>query len=70
MQTGAFSLKGNASALVKNLQAMGFNPSMHVVSNGSKKTYRVQLGVFPNKDKAMLIQEKLARIGFPKTIIK
>ena len=70
VQTGAFSLKENANTLVKKLQTKGFNPSMHVVSNGPKKTYRVQLGVFPNKEKAKLIQEKLARAGYPKTIIK
>ncbi|HCG73419.1 MAG TPA: hypothetical protein DE038_08965 [Nitrospina sp.] len=42
----------------------------HVVSKGKTKTYLVQLGVFPNKEKAKLAQEKLARAGYPKTIIK
>jgi cell division septation protein DedD len=40
------------------------------VSKGKTKTYLVQLGVFPNKEKAKLAQEKLARAGYPKTIIK
>ena len=70
MQTGAFSLKENANALVKKLKKNGFTPLIHVVPNGPKRTYLVQLGVYPNKDKAKLIQEKLARIGYPKTIIK
>jgi len=70
VQTGAFSLKENANALVKKLKKNGFTPLIHVVPNGQKRTYLVQLGVFPNKDKAKLIQEKLALIGYPKTIIK
>lgn len=70
VQTGAFSLKKNADTLVKKLKDKGFTPLINVVPNGKKKTYLVQLGVFPNKDKAKLIQEKLARIGYSKTIIK
>lgn len=70
VQTGAFSLKKNAGALVKQLQEKGFSPSIHVLTKGTKKTYLVQLGVFPNKEKAKLAQEKLARSGYPKTIIK
>ena len=70
MQTGAFALKENANTLIKKLQAKGFAPLMHVASNAQKKIYLVQLGIFPNKEKAKLVQEKLAREGFPKTIIK
>ncbi|MBC8282863.1 MAG: SPOR domain-containing protein [Nitrospinae bacterium] len=70
VQTGAFSLKKNADVLVKKLKAKGFSPLTHVVTRGQTKTYLVQLGVFPNKEKAKLAQEKLARAGYPKTIIK
>ena len=55
---------------MKKLQAKGFSPLTHIVSKGKTKTYLVQLGVFPNKEKAKLAQEKLARAGYPKTIIK
>jgi cell division septation protein DedD len=34
------------------------------------KTYMVQIGVFPNREKARLTQEKLTRAGFPKTFIR
>lgn len=70
VQTGAFSLKGNADKLVKKLQKKGFNPSVNSIANGSKKIYLVQLGVFQNKDKAKDVQAKLALAGYPKTIIK
>jgi len=70
VQTGAFSLEKNAGNLVNKLKAKGFTPLINVVSNGQKKTYLVQLGVFPSKEKAKLVQEKLALNGYPKTIIK
>ena len=70
VQTGAFSSKKNADNSMKKLQAKGFSPLTHIVSKGKTKTYLVQLGVFPNKEKAKLAQEKLARAGYPKTIIK
>ncbi len=70
VQTGAFSSKKNADVSMKKLQAKGFSPLTHVVSKGKIKTYLVQLGVFPTKEKAILAQEKLARAGYPKTIIK
>jgi cell division protein FtsN len=55
---------------MKKLQKKGFSPLTHVVSKGNTKTYLVQLGVFPNKKKAKLAQEKLAHAGYLKTIIK
>ncbi|MBT5471814.1 MAG: SPOR domain-containing protein [Nitrospina sp.] len=70
VQTGAFSLKKNAEASMKKLKAKGFSPLIHIVNKGEAKTYLVQLGVFPNKEKAKLAQEKLARAGYLKTIIK
>ena len=70
MQTGAFSLDKNANVAMKKLKSKGFSPLIHVVSKGKSKTYLVQLGVFPNKEKAKLAQEKLARSGYPNTIIK
>ena len=70
VQTGAFSSKKNADNSMKKLQAKGFSPLTHIVSKGKTKTYLVQLGVYPNKEKAKLTQEKLARAGYPKTIIK
>ena len=70
VQAGAFSLEQNANTLVNKLKAKDFTPLINVVSNGQKKTYLVQLGVFPSKEKALLVQGKLARIGYPKTIIK
>ncbi|MEK9629651.1 MAG: SPOR domain-containing protein [Nitrospinota bacterium] len=70
VQTGAFSKKQNAEASMKKLQDKGFSPLIHVVTRNNKKTYLVQLSVFPNKEKAKLAQEKLGRAGFPKSIIK
>ena len=70
VQTGAFSLKENATKLVKKLQTKGFNPSVNSIANGSKRFYLVQLGVFQNKEKAKEVQTKLARAGYSKTIIK
>jgi cell division protein FtsN len=70
VQTGAFSSKINAEASLKKLQSKGFSPFIHIVAKGNTKTYLVQLGIFQNKEKAKLAQEKLARAGYPKTIIK
>jgi len=70
IQTGAFFQKKNAEISAKKLQAKGFSPSIHVVTKNNTKTYLVQLGVFPNKEKTKLAQEKLARAGYTKTIIK
>ena len=69
-QKKIISVQQNANTLVNKLKAKDFTPLINVVSNGQKKTYLVQLGVFPSKEKAMLVQGKLARIGYPKTIIK
>jgi len=70
IQTGAFFQKQNAEISAKKLQAKGFSPLIHVVTRNNTKTYLVQLGVFPNKEKTKLAQEKLARVGYAKTIIK
>ena len=70
IQTGAFFQKKNAEISAKKLQAKGFSPLIHVVTRNNTKTYLVQLGVFPNKEKTKLAQEKLARVGYTKTIIK
>ena len=70
VQTGAFSQKKNAEASLKKLQSEGFFPLIHVLSRDDTKTYLVQLGVFSNREKAKLIQAKLARAGYAKTIIK
>ena len=70
IQTGAFFQKKNAEISAKKLQAKGFSPLIHVVTQNNTKTYLVQLGVFPNKEKTKLAQEKLARAGYAKTIIK
>ncbi len=70
VQTGAFSQKKNAEASIKKLQSEGFSPLIHVSNRGDTKTYLVQLGAFFSREKAKLIQEKLARAGYAKTIIK
>ena len=70
IQTGAFLQKKNAEISLKKLWAKGFSPLIHVVMRNKTKTYLVPLGVFPNKEKAKLAQEKLARAGYAKTIIK
>ena len=70
IQTGAFFQKKNAEISAKKLQAKGFSPLSHVATQNNTKTYLVQLGVFPNKEKTKLAQEKLARAGYAKTIIK
>jgi len=70
IQTGAFFQKKNAEISAKKLQAKGFSPLIHVVTRNNTKTYLVQLGVFPNKEKTKLAQEKLARAGYVRTIIK
>ena len=70
VQTGAFSQKKNAETSIKKLQSKGFSPFITVLNRGNTKTYLVQLGVFPNREKAILAQEKLAQAGYAKTIIK
>ena len=70
IQTGAFFQKKNAEISAKKLQAKGFSPLIHVATQNNTKTYLVQLGVFPNKEKTKLAQQKLARAGYTKTIIK
>ena len=55
IQTGAFFQKKNAEISAKKLQAKGFSPLIHVVTRNNTKTYLVQLGVFPNKEKTKLV---------------
>ena len=59
VQAGAFSLEKNANTLVNKLKAKDFTPIINVVSNGQKKTYLVQLGVFPNKRESNTSSRKI-----------
>ena len=48
---------------MKKLQEKGFSPLIHVVTRNNTKTYLVQLGVFPSKDKSNGILDALEESG-------
>ena len=69
LKVGQFNNLKAAQKLQDSLSLKGFLSKTHKADLPSK-TYIVQMGVFPNREKALLTQEKLARAGHPKTFIR
>ena len=69
LKVGQFQNLKDAQKLQDRLSLKGFLSDSHK-ANAPAKTYIVQLGVFPNREKALLTQEKLARKGYPKTFLR
>lgn len=67
VQCGAFSIKGNASALKARLVSEGFTDAYVVSING---LYKVQVGAFTVKDYAVKLQEKLKNKGYNTFIVQ
>lgn len=69
LKVGQFSNLNDAQKTQDSLSLKGFLSESHK-ADVIVKTYMVQLGVFPNREKARLTQEKMARAGFSKTFIR
>jgi cell division septation protein DedD len=69
IKIGQFSNLKNAQKAQDRLSIKGILSESHK-ADVSAKTYMVHLGVFPNRERARLTQEKLTRAGFPKTFIR
>ena len=69
LKVGQYRNAKDAQKAQDRLSIKGFLSESHK-ADVPVKTYMVQLGVFPNREKARLTQEKLARAGFPKTFIR
>lgn len=60
MQTGAFSNKTNADAMLQKVKAAGFDTYMVKVDN----LYKIQVGAFSKKANADAMAAKLKAAGF------
>jgi cell division protein FtsN len=69
LKVGQFSDLNDAQKAQDRLSLQGFLSESHK-TDVHVKTYMVQLGVFSNREKARLIQEKMSRAGFSKTFIR
>ncbi len=69
LKVGQFKNLQDAQKVQDRLSIKGFLSESHK-ANVPVKTYMVQLGVFPSREKARLTQEKLARAGYPKTFLR
>lgn len=69
LKVGQFKSLKDAQKAQDRLSLKGFLSESHK-ADVPVETYMVQLGVFPNREKARLTQEKLARAGFPKTFLR
>ena len=69
LKVGQYQNSKDAQKAQDRLSIKGFLSESHK-ADVPVKTYMVQLGVFPSREKARLTQEKLARVGFPKTFIR
>ena len=69
LKVGQFSNLKDAQKAQDRLSLKGFLSESHK-ADVPVKTYMVQLGVFPNREKARITQEKLTRAGFSKTFIR
>ena len=69
LKVGEFKAIKDAQNFQDRLSKKGFLSESHK-ANIPVKTYIVQLGVFPTREKAVLTQEKLARSGFLKTFLR
>jgi len=69
LKVGQFNSLKEAQKVQDGLSVKGFLSESYKAEVPTK-TYIVQLGVFPSREKALLTQEKLARAGFPKTFLR
>lgn len=69
LKVGEFKNIKDARSLQDRLSLKGFLSESYK-ADAPAKTYVVQLGVFPTREKALLAQEKLARAGYPKTFLR
>ena len=69
LKVGQFKNYKDAESLKDQLSLKGFLSESHK-ADAPANTYIVQLGVFPNKEKALLAQEGLARTGYSKTFLR
>jgi cell division protein FtsN len=69
LKVGQFKSLKDAQKLQDSLSLKGFLSDSHK-ADAPAKTYIVQLGVFPNREKALLTKEKLARAGYSKTFLR
>lgn len=69
LKVGQFKSLKDTQKAQDNLSIKGFLSESHK-AEVPVKTYMVQLGVFPNKEKARITQEKLSRAGFSKSFIR
>jgi|FLOH01.1.fsa_nt_gi cell division protein FtsN len=69
LKIGQFNSLKDAQKEQDRLSVKGFLSESHK-ADVPVETYMVQLGVFPNREKALLTKEKLARAGFPKTFLR
>lgn len=65
VQTGAFSKKANADAMLAKVKAAGFDTYM---VKGKDGLYRIQVGAYKNRSNAIAMANKLGAAGF-KTFI-
>ena len=69
LKVGQFKNLQDAQKVQDRLSIKGFLSESYK-ADAPVKTYMVQLGVFPSREKARLTQEKLARAGYPKTFLR
>ena len=69
LKVGQFNTLKEAQKFQDRLSVKRFLSESHK-ANAPVTTYIVQLGVFPNREKALLAKEKLARAGYPKTFLR
>ncbi len=69
LEVGQFKNLQDAQKAQNHLSIKGFLSKSHK-TDVPVKTYMVQLGVFPSREKARLAQEKMARAGYPKTFLR
>ena len=69
LKMGQFNNIKDSQKLQDRLSLKGFISEAHQVDM-PVKIYNVQLGVFPTREKAILVQEKLARSGYAKTFLR
>lgn len=69
LKVGEFKNLQDAQKMQVRLSIKGFLSESHK-ADVPVKIYAVQLGVFPNREKARLTQEKLALAGYPKTFLR
>ena len=66
-QAGSFTVKKNASALVKKLNYHRYNA--YLDPNGAKSLFRVRVGTFASKDQTRALVERLKKDGFSAEVV-